>query len=150
MVTPPSLHKTGQSSASGTRHGSREEGSVPATESRGGRWDKTSCSYLSGFCCDHLGFELLRQSTASAGWMAGVQTLAPLWVHVRKLQGTQQGQEIFPALSSVMREGSHTLADLIQACRLPKAALCCAPPPLLHHHSVTARVLVGDPFPLLM
>lgn len=36
MVTPPSLHKTGQSSASGTRHGSREEGSVPATESRGG------------------------------------------------------------------------------------------------------------------
>ena len=53
-------------------------------------------------------------------------------------------------LSSVMREGAHTLADFVQACPLPKAALRCAPPLPQHHHSVTARVLVGDPFPLLM
>lgn len=35
MFTPSSLHGTGQSSASGTHHGGREEGRVPATESRG-------------------------------------------------------------------------------------------------------------------
>lgn len=57
--------------------------------------------YLSGFCCGHLCFELLRLSTASAGWMAGNQTLAPWWVHVEKLEGTQQGQEIFLGFSSV-------------------------------------------------
>lgn len=43
-----------------------------------GRWDKTSYSYLSGFCCGHLCFELLRLCTGSFAWMGGVQTLAPL------------------------------------------------------------------------
>jgi len=105
---------------------------------RDGKWDKTSCSNLSGFCCDHLCFELLRLRTASAGWMAGIQTLAPLWVRVRKLQGTQQGQEIFLGLSSVMREGAHTLANLFLFTVLP----ALPPPPLGGEMEVRCRAFL--------